>query len=44
MEFEREAIDSVHRTYCMILGNYGGHLAYAMDSPVLHSLCIGFCP
>ena len=34
LEFERQSVDPIHRMYCMIVGNYGGHMAYAMDPPI----------
>ena len=33
LEFERASFTPQHRAYCMIIGNYGGHLAYATDPP-----------
>ena len=33
LKFERASSTPQVRTYCMIFGNYGGHMAYATDSP-----------
>ena len=42
LEFERQSFTPVHRTYCMIMGNYGGHLAYAMDPPFCMAFALDF--
>ena len=31
MEAEGQSTEPEHRTYCMIVGNYGGHRAFATD-------------
>ena len=31
LEAEGQSIAPIHRIYCMIVGNYGGHTAFAMD-------------
>ena len=33
MEVEGQSTAPVCRTYCMIVGNYGGHMAFATDPP-----------
>ena len=33
LEVKGQSTTPVHRTYCMIVGNYGGHMAFAMDPP-----------
>ena len=33
MEVEGQSADPIHRMYCMILGNYGRHMAFASDPP-----------
>ena len=33
MEAEGQSSEPVHRTICTIMGNYGGHMAFAMDPP-----------
>ena len=33
MEVEGQSSEPVHRTICTIVGNYGGHMAFAMDPP-----------
>ena len=33
LKFERASSSSQVRTYCMIIGNYGGHMAYATELP-----------
>ena len=38
MEAEGQSAEPVCRTYCMIVDNYGGHMAFAMDPPS----CIGY--
>ena len=42
LEFEREFITPVCRMYCMIIGNYGGHLAYATDPPFCTAYALNF--
>ena len=42
LEFERQSFTPVHRMYCMIIGNYGGHLAYTMDPPFCMAYASGF--
>ena len=42
LEFERESVTSICRTYCMIIGNYGGHLAYATDPPFCMAYALDF--
>ena len=36
--FERASFTPQHRMYCMIVGNYGGHLDYTMDP----SFCVAY--
>ena len=40
MEAEGQPTAPVHRTYCMIMGNYGGHMAFVTDPPfcIVYSL------
>ena len=33
MEVEGQSSEPVHRTICTIMGNYGGHMAFATDPP-----------
>ena len=42
LEFKRQSFTPIHRTYCMIVGNYGGHLAYAMDPPFCMAYALDF--
>ena len=42
MEAERQSTEPECRTFYMIMGNYGGHMAFFHRSSVLHSLCLGF--
>ena len=42
MEAEGQSIAPVCRTYCMILGNYGGHMAFATDPPFCMAYSLDF--
>ena len=33
MEVEGQSTEPEHRTFCMIVGNYSGHMAFAIDPP-----------
>ena len=42
LEFERQSFTPVCRAYCMIIGNYDGHLAYATDPPFCTAYALDF--
>ena len=42
LEFERQSLTPVHRTFCLIVGNYGGHLAFTMDPPFCTAYALDF--
>ena len=42
MEAEGQSTEPEHRTYCMIMGNYGGHMAFATDPPLYTAYSLNF--
>ena len=42
LEFERQSLTPICMTYCMIVGSYGGHLAYATDPPFCMAYALDF--
>ena len=42
MEVEVQSTAPIHRTYCMIVGNYGMHMAFAMDPPFCMAYSLDF--
>ena len=42
MEAEGQSAEPKHRMFCMIVGNYGGHMAFAIDPPFCTAYSLGF--
>ena len=42
MEVEGQSSEPMHRTICTIMGNYGGHMAFATDSPFCMAYPLSF--
>ena len=42
LKFEKQSVTPICRMYCMIVGNYGGNLAYAMDPPFCMAYSLDF--
>ena len=42
MEVEGQSTEPEHRTFCMIVGNYGRHMAFAMDPPFCMAYSLDF--
>ena len=42
MEVEGQSSEPVCRTYCMIVGNYSGHMAFTMDPPFCMAYSLDF--
>ena len=44
MKAERQSSDTACRTFCTIVGDYGGHMGFATDPTILYGLSLIFCP
>ena len=42
MEVEGQSAEPVHRMYCMIVGNYSGHMAFTTDPPFCTAYSLDF--
>ena len=43
MEVEGQSSEPMHRTICTIMGNYGGHMAFATDPPFCTAYPLHVC-